>query len=69
MLPDDDDTNDWCDEHDAPQYVVELVGRIAAVAVATITSAVLSGRGRERGERVATPWCPSGCSRVAVPRR
>lgn len=30
------DPNDWCDEHDDPQYVVNLVQRVTTVAVETM---------------------------------
>jgi predicted helicase len=30
------DPNDWCDEHDDPQYVVNLIQRVTTVAVETM---------------------------------
>ncbi|MBC2637513.1 MULTISPECIES: DEAD/DEAH box helicase [unclassified Rhodococcus (in: high G+C Gram-positive bacteria)] len=30
------DPNDWCDEHDNPRYIVELIQRVAAVSVETM---------------------------------
>lgn len=30
------DPNDWCDEHDDPQYIVMLIGRITTVALETM---------------------------------
>jgi len=30
------DPNDWCDEHDDPRYIVDLVKRIVTVSVETM---------------------------------
>lgn len=30
------DPNDWCDEHDDPQYIVNLIKRVTTVAVETV---------------------------------
>ena len=30
------DPNDWCDEHDNPGYIVELIEKITTVAVETM---------------------------------
>ncbi|MFZ2175191.1 MAG: hypothetical protein WAW17_14400 [Rhodococcus sp. (in: high G+C Gram-positive bacteria)] len=30
------DPNDWCDEHNDPRYIVELVKRIVTVSVETM---------------------------------
>jgi predicted helicase len=31
------DPNDWCDEHDDPKYVVDLIAKVTTVAVETMT--------------------------------
>jgi predicted helicase len=30
------DPNDWCDEHDNPRYVIDLIKRIVTVSVETM---------------------------------
>ena len=30
------DPNDWCDEHDDPRYIVDLIKRVTTVAVETM---------------------------------
>ena len=30
------DPNDWADEHDDPEYIVDLVGRVVTVSVRTV---------------------------------
>lgn len=30
------DPNDWCDEHDDPRYIVDLIAKVATVAVETM---------------------------------
>lgn len=30
------DPNDWCDEHDDPTYIVELIKKITTVSVRTV---------------------------------
>ncbi|MER7805713.1 type ISP restriction/modification enzyme [Streptomyces parvulus] len=30
------DPNDWCDEHDDPAYIVDLIKRVTTVAVETM---------------------------------
>ncbi len=30
------DPNDWCDEHDNPTYIVELIKKITTVSVQTV---------------------------------
>ncbi|MBR7560196.1 helicase, partial [Mycobacterium tuberculosis] len=30
------DPNDWCDEHDTPTYIVDLIKRVTTVAVETM---------------------------------
>ena len=30
------DPNDWCDEHDDPTYIVELIKKVTTVSVRTV---------------------------------
>ncbi len=30
------DPNDWCDEHDDPRYIVDLIAKVTTVAVETM---------------------------------
>ena len=38
------DPNDWCDEHDDPQYIVDLIAKVTTVAVETMK--IVDGLGK-----------------------